>query len=412
MLIYWANGLFTAAQRSFNAFWARALRDIGHEVILPQEFDVNDPTIDTAALDIFLVDTDAVLKSALVVAVIDDESIDAGVAAEIGITFAAGIPLIGVYTDIRQYRARGRMYKNLYVIGLLEASFGVVGTLDALVERVAAVELSLATNGRRTRALPSDVDFDAFVSGLERSYDPPWSSYAVVADRAARTNTSAIIDIGCGTATLADFIRDPSRMKYIGYDISSDSVERGRKRASIGSVSEGVLTSNLTDLVAVTCDLDPLTSLVVMSFVLHDVRNFEDLRLVTGTMPGARVLIEDLCAGDLPRLTELVCRAAGKPPSQGLSDQRLGMSRIEDLRRAIGFTMTGIEIVTLDCTFQQPSDVIKYCDVFGVFEGHDLPVGGFLSADRLRDSLTRVLSAEPFPFVDRRVFGIVDAILA
>jgi dTMP kinase len=127
--IYWANAIFSMADRLFNAQCAEVLRKAGYRVFLPQEAIVNTPIDESspAAEDIFRVDTSAILDSQLLVACIDQETIDCGVACEIGVAFAYGIPIIGLYTDIRQYRKdRGQMYKNLYVVGAIESTGEIV----------------------------------------------------------------------------------------------------------------------------------------------------------------------------------------------------------------------------------------------------------------------------------------------
>jgi nucleoside 2-deoxyribosyltransferase len=119
--IYWANALFTEADRKFNAYYVERLREVGYDVFLPQEAAVNEEILPIAE-DVFRVDTTAVINSCLLVACLDQETIDSGVACEIGLAYAFGIPIIGLYTDIRQYRqGPGKMYKNLYVIGAIES---------------------------------------------------------------------------------------------------------------------------------------------------------------------------------------------------------------------------------------------------------------------------------------------------
>ena len=66
---------------------------------------------------------------------IDQFPIDSGVACEIGVAYASGIPIIGLYTDIRSNReGSGRMYKNQYVMGAIEAVGEVVYSIDQLLQ--------------------------------------------------------------------------------------------------------------------------------------------------------------------------------------------------------------------------------------------------------------------------------------
>ena len=118
--IYWANALFTEADRRFNAYYVKRLREAGYDVFLPQEADVNEGILPTAE-DIFRVDTTAVMNSCLLVACLDQETIDSGVACEIGLAYAFGIPIIGLYTDIRQHIAEvlGRCIRICMLSALL-----------------------------------------------------------------------------------------------------------------------------------------------------------------------------------------------------------------------------------------------------------------------------------------------------
>lgn len=106
-MIYWASPLFTEAQRYFNKRWADALREKGYDVFLPQDLTENDSAYGPSPEQIFYLDTAAVMRSDALVAVIDDETIDCGVAAEMGIAHAAGIPLVAVQTlDATGQKAR------------------------------------------------------------------------------------------------------------------------------------------------------------------------------------------------------------------------------------------------------------------------------------------------------------------
>ncbi|MFX0045901.1 MAG: nucleoside 2-deoxyribosyltransferase, partial [Candidatus Hermodarchaeota archaeon] len=71
----------------------------------------------------------------VLVACIDQFPIDSGVACEIGVAYASGIPIIGFYTDIRSKReGSGRVYKNQYVMGAIEAVGEVVYSIDQLLQ--------------------------------------------------------------------------------------------------------------------------------------------------------------------------------------------------------------------------------------------------------------------------------------
>jgi nucleoside 2-deoxyribosyltransferase len=130
--IYWANALFSDADRKFNEVSVEKVRAAGHTIFLPQEAFAGeaDPTNE----EIFRIDTEELQSSDIVVACLDQFPIDSGVACEIGVAYASGIPVIGLYTDIRKDREGvGRMYKNQYVLGAIEINGEIVSSVDDLI---------------------------------------------------------------------------------------------------------------------------------------------------------------------------------------------------------------------------------------------------------------------------------------
>ncbi len=133
--IYWANALFSDADRKFNEVSVKKVRAEGYDVFLPQEAfkDDADPTNE----EIFRVDTNEVQSSDIVVACLDQFPIDSGVACEIGVAYASDIPVIGLYTDIRSNReGPGRMYKNQYVLGAIEINGEIVSSVEELIKKI------------------------------------------------------------------------------------------------------------------------------------------------------------------------------------------------------------------------------------------------------------------------------------
>ncbi|MFW9926791.1 MAG: nucleoside 2-deoxyribosyltransferase [Candidatus Thorarchaeota archaeon] len=131
--IYWANALFSDADRKFNELAVESVRSAGYSVFLPQEAfnDDSDPSNE----EIFRIDTSELLSCDAVVACLDQFPIDSGVACEIGVAYGSKIPVIGLYTDIRARRkGSGRMYKNQYVLGAIESSGEIVFNLDQLLD--------------------------------------------------------------------------------------------------------------------------------------------------------------------------------------------------------------------------------------------------------------------------------------
>lgn len=135
--LYFASPLFTEMELAFNQSLAQFIHESLPEltVYLPQEqVAINDKTAYADAKMIAQYDTDQLLKSDLVLAVLDGQVIDPGVASEIGVAYQAKIPIIGLYTDSRQQGGDHPQkiealqeigesqfaYVNLYTIGLIK----------------------------------------------------------------------------------------------------------------------------------------------------------------------------------------------------------------------------------------------------------------------------------------------------
>lgn len=130
--VYWANSLFSCADRKFNEECVEKIRERGYVVFLSQEQSIN-KTKNPTEQEIFKVDTEAIYESKVLVACIDQETIDCGVACEIGIAFERKIPIIGLYTDIRKDRNQSKMYKNPYVVGAIMACGKIVHRLEDVI---------------------------------------------------------------------------------------------------------------------------------------------------------------------------------------------------------------------------------------------------------------------------------------
>lgn len=143
MNIYFAGPMFAKADLLYNDYLVKKIRELDDslEVYLPQENGaINDKTAYADSKMIALADTEKVLESDLLVAVLDGLTIDPGVASEIGVAYAKNIPMIGLYTDTRQQGADNTKkidalstvgenqfhYLNLYTVGLLKLNGSIV----------------------------------------------------------------------------------------------------------------------------------------------------------------------------------------------------------------------------------------------------------------------------------------------
>lgn len=151
--VYFASPLFNEMEQAFNQKVVdeirQALPDI--TVFLPQEQgEVNDKQAYADSKMIARLDTEALLASDLMVAVLDGQVIDPGVASEIGIAYQAGIPIIGLFSDIRQQGADHPEklkalqeiaesqfpYVNLYTVGLIKLRGTIVKSSKELAPAI------------------------------------------------------------------------------------------------------------------------------------------------------------------------------------------------------------------------------------------------------------------------------------
>ena len=135
--LYFASPLFTEMELFFNQTLANQIRqDVPElEIYLPQEQgDINNKEAYADSIMIAKADTEALLESDVLLAVLDGQVIDPGVATEIGVAYQAGIPILGLYTDTRQQGGDHPQklkalqdigesqfaYINLYTVGLIK----------------------------------------------------------------------------------------------------------------------------------------------------------------------------------------------------------------------------------------------------------------------------------------------------
>ncbi|MDT2837807.1 nucleoside 2-deoxyribosyltransferase [Enterococcus durans] len=151
MKIYFAAPLFAKSDLLYNAMLVKKIRAVSEDltVYLPQENEaINDKTAYADSKMIALADTEKVLESDLMIALLDGLMIDAGVASEIGVAYAKSIPVIGLYTDSRQQGgshpkklealqqvAENQFhYLNLYTVGLIKLNGSIVSDETELLE--------------------------------------------------------------------------------------------------------------------------------------------------------------------------------------------------------------------------------------------------------------------------------------
>lgn len=151
--VYFASPLFSNMELRYNAWVVSMIRaaykDL--EVYVPQEQgDINDKRQYANSLMIAKADTEALLASDILIAVLDGLIIDPGVASEIGVAYQAGIPIIGLYTDSRQqgFDVKEKIaalseiaesqfsYVNLYTTGLIKLNGVIVDTEEKMIAAI------------------------------------------------------------------------------------------------------------------------------------------------------------------------------------------------------------------------------------------------------------------------------------
>lgn len=155
MKAYLANGLFSEADRMFNEYLAKKLRkEIPNiDLYIPQEAaEINDKLVYADSKMIAEWDTQKLLESDILIAIIDGVEVDSGVATEIGIFSTTKRPMFVLYSDVRQQGRDNQkkiqaliedgtesqfFYRNLFLIGTIKNNNGIIfDNSDDLVQAV------------------------------------------------------------------------------------------------------------------------------------------------------------------------------------------------------------------------------------------------------------------------------------
>lgn len=162
MKIYFGAPLFSEADFMYNEHVVNKIKNYWRihldndpndlEFYVPQEAtEINDKFQYADSVMIAKFDTDELLSSDVMIALLDGGSMDAGVAAEIGIAFQAGIPVFGLYTDSRQQGTDNKakikalmndvgenqfIYVNLFVVGLIKQNGALCTSIEELISKL------------------------------------------------------------------------------------------------------------------------------------------------------------------------------------------------------------------------------------------------------------------------------------
>lgn len=154
MNIYFAAPMFAKSDLVYNSYLVKIIREKYPQasIYLPQENEaINDKTAYADSKMIALADTEKVVASQLMIALLDELTIDVGVASEIGIAYAKNIPILGLYTDTRQQGGEHPQklaalqtvgenqfhYLNLYTVGLVKLNGEIYSSEEELLKGLA-----------------------------------------------------------------------------------------------------------------------------------------------------------------------------------------------------------------------------------------------------------------------------------
>jgi nucleoside 2-deoxyribosyltransferase/ubiquinone/menaquinone biosynthesis C-methylase UbiE len=413
--IYWANSFFVEADQQFNNQYVNILRSQGYSVFLPQEASLNKGIGDhsPAAREIFVLDTLSIMNSRLVIACIDQETIDSGVATEIGIAYSFGIPIIGLYTDLRQDReGPGRMYKNLYIIGAIEAYGEIVKNSNDLLKAIPryldreGVARIGSDNGSSVASHFSNVarSYDKYIQKLESFYEPEWSAKKSVRDFVKSSGAKRILEFGSATGALGKLLDSlGEELFYVGFDESEEMTRLAKEQ----TMSERMVFTSDWSEVAELSNREPF-DIVVSLFTLHDLKDKKAVlgRLSRQVSSSGQILIVDISQGDLPLLTASIRRVLACPAI--LPDMRLCPIWMSEIALQLNLCLDEYRLHLPKIAFPAAKDIDEFLEMFGIFEGMDLPLG--ISEANAQEASLVIKSAIndlEYPFIDKRVFSSI-----
>lgn len=158
--IYFGAPLFSSMEQLFNDY---VLNAIYSELIekglmdkvdfyVPQDnADINDKSSYADSIMIAEADTERLMETDILIAIMDGQVMDVGLASEIGVAYAnKRTSIIGFYSDVRQGHHNNQQkidalnevaesqfsYINLYTVGLVKLKGKMVTNIDDLVDEV------------------------------------------------------------------------------------------------------------------------------------------------------------------------------------------------------------------------------------------------------------------------------------
>lgn len=167
--IYFGAGLFTQADRDFNGRVVERIRKVKlGEVYLPQSNSaINEKKNYANSIQIFEGDNEYLRNSDILIAVLDGDVVDAGLACEVGYfarmceTDNKPRMIIGLLTDIRQGNVTNEkiealeelaespfLYVNTYVTGAIKSNGTIVDSVPELIDEIARFNVERRLSNR------------------------------------------------------------------------------------------------------------------------------------------------------------------------------------------------------------------------------------------------------------------------
>lgn len=403
--VYIANAMFSEADRLFNLQIQETMERYGILVYLPQNNSENTRD-DPCNIVIFEQDTYQILQADIIVACLDQDTIDSGVACEIGIAVTLGKPIVGILTDIRQHRTKNRIYKNPFVTGAIERSGIIVKSIEEAVKAIQIYKQKKQIIKENRKAHYSTVanEYNDGVRAVEAMYDKPLDIYGIIEKMLIPARKYWIADIGCGPSQIGDRLTSlPNVNSYVGIDTSKEIIASQNSIAHNPNVHYCEMKS-WHEWFYQPNDVN----FVLILFTLHDVIDkFGLFHEITKDAPiGTEFLIIDISTDDLPHLIQGFTEKTDSVINKG-SDSRISPTLLSEIAARYQLTVQNIQYINTKIVFRSTDDIVHFITQFGINLGMDLPMSSpYINPDKFSEQLLHTARNTPVPFYDWRSFVI------
>lgn len=357
--IYWIGAPQIDSDRAFVDRSTDRLKHAGYQVV---------PSLDRHAMhgetpsaeSMFREETAMLLDCDVVVAFLASSPLSSALAGKIGIAFAFGIPVIGLFRgENHLYRDSGVLYEDRFTLGALQAGGNAVASEDALLAAVDAY----ANDCHKSHRAPSvetvrehfssvSGQYGDFIARLERWYHPTWSLGITIEEWMRDFEPMRIFEIGCGVGGVGPILCSGREEKaYIGYDSSPSMVELAKKACCSRRCCYTSDRSELHRRGPFDCGL--------ALFTLHDHPDkFDTLSWAVSCLKeGGLFGLIDLSTQDLPFLTDRLRRGLARPAV--CADARIDPLWLNKIVRDLSMQILEYRLVVLDISFPSARDVLS-----------------------------------------------------